>query len=94
MIGEVHDNLLQFFRLHLSVTNGHPCVGDVLVYYLGYACKVFNTVVYEIHLTVAAHLEVYGIGNDVGTESVNLCLYRVAVGRRCLYYAQVACSYQ
>ena len=56
--------------------------------------QVGNTIVDKVHLTVAAHLEVYCLGNNLGRESVHLGLYGIAVGRRRLDYAQVARTHQ
>ena len=58
--------------------------------HLGNVLQVADAVVDEIDLPVARHLEVDGIGNDFGSEGVNLRLDGISVRRRRLYDAQVA----
>ena len=91
---EIEDNLLQFLRLHLSVAYGNTCVRHVLMYQLADALQVVDARIDEIHLTVARHLEVYGVCNNLSTKGMYLRLDGIAVGRRCLDDAQVAGSHQ
>ena len=90
VVGEVEDNLLEFLGLHLSVTDGDAAVGDVLMDHLGDMGEVADAVVDEIDLSVATHLEVDGIGDNLGREGMYLCLNRIAVGRGRLDDTQVA----
>ena len=85
-------DFLQFLRLHLPVADGDAHVRHILDYHVSNALKVAYSVVDEIDLSVSAHLEIYGIGNYLLSESVYLRLNRIAVGRRCLYHAHVPCS--
>ena len=82
--------MLEFFGLHLSVSDGDTGVWYVFQYGFLQSLQVTDSVVHDIHLSVAAHLEVYCINDDLRTESVNLCLNRMAVGWRRLYDTQVA----
>ena len=58
--------------------------------HLGDVCEIADAVVDEIDLSVARHLKVDGIGNDLRTESVDFRLDGIAVGRWCLDDAEVA----
>ena len=75
------------------MTDGNTHVGDVFLYSVLQALQVAYAIVDDIHLSVAAHLEVDSIYNYLRTERVNLCLYRIAVRWRCLYHTQVARTY-
>ena len=69
-------------------------IGHILLYNLGNMWQIGYAIVDEIHLTIATHLEVYGLGYNLGREGMYLGLYRIAVGRRCLDDAQIACTNQ
>ena len=92
VVGEVEHDLLQFLGLHLAVANSDATVGDILQYHLLQVGQVADAVVHEVDLSVAAHLEVDGVDDNLGREGVNLGLYGVAVGRRCLDDTHVAGS--
>ena len=94
IVHEVHYDLLEFLGLHLSVTDGHTRVGHILTYHGGKLRQVAYAVVNEIHLSVAAHLKVYCIGYHFLVKGVQLCAYRIAVGRRSLHYTHVARTHQ
>ena len=91
---EVKDDLLQLFRFHLSVAHSHTSVGHILLDDLLDALQVVDARIDKVHLSVARHLEVDGVGYDLGAEGVYLCLYRIAVGWRRLDDAQVAGTQQ
>ena len=60
------------------------------------ACELFHSryaVRYEEYLAVAAQLKTDGLLDDLGIKGVYLGVYRVAVGRRCLYHGEVACAH-
>ena len=86
--------MLEVFGFHLSVTYCYTSVGDVFLYGILQTLEVAYSVIHDIYLTVATHLEVHGIYDYLRTECVYLRLYWVAVGRRSLYYTQVARSHQ
>ena len=92
VVREVEDDLLEFLGFHLSMTNGHAGIGDMGMDHLGDMGEVADAIVHEIHLSVARHLEVDGIGDDLCPKGVDLCLDGVTVGRRCLDNAEVAGS--
>ena len=76
------------------MSDGDACVGDVFADEVCYLGESVDAVVDEEHLSVAAHLEVYGVDNHFFVEGVNLCLHWESVWRRCLYDAHVACSHE
>ena len=92
IIREVEHNLLQFFRLHLSMSDGDTGIGDILMDHLGNMRQVTNTVVHKIDLTITRHLEVDSIRYYLCPESMNLRLYRIAVWRRRLDDTEVTGS--
>ena len=94
VIHEVEDNLLQFGRLHLAVTDAHAAVGYVALDEGLQLGQVGDAVVHEEHLPVAAHLEVDGVDDDFLVEGMHLCLNRVAVGWRRLDDAEVTRTHQ
>ena len=94
VVDEVEDDVLQLFGFHLSVSHGDAGVRHILMDEFLDTCQVVDAGIDEVHLTVARHLEVDGVGNDVGSEGVYLRLYGVTVGRRCLDDAQVAGAHQ
>ena len=61
IVDESHDYLLKFLGLHLSVSYCDSRIWYLTAYYACYVGKVTDAVVYEEHLSVAAHLEIYGI---------------------------------
>ena len=90
VVREVKHHLLQFLRLHPSVTNGYAGIGYVLVNHLCQMRQVGDAIVHEVYLSVARHLEVDSLSNDIGREGVYLRLYGIAVGRRRLYHTEIA----
>ena len=94
VVREVEHYLLELLGLHLSVTNGDAAVGDVLMNHLGNLVQLVDAVIDEIDLSVAAHLEVDGIGDDLCREGMYLCLNGIAVGWRRLDDTQVAGAHQ
>ena len=93
VIGKVEDDVLEVFGLHLTMTDGNTRVGDVFLYSVLQTLQVAYAIIDDIHLSVAAHLEVDSIYDYLRTECVYLCLYRIAVGRWSLNHAQIARSY-
>ncbi len=76
------------------MTYANAAVGYVSLYQCLQLLQVGNAVVDEEHLSVAAHLEVHGIGNNLLIEDMQFGLYGIAVGWRRLYDGQVACSHE
>ena len=91
---EVEDDFLQLLRFHLSVTHCHAGVRDVLLDHLTDARQVVDAWVDEVDLSVARHLEIDGIGDNLRTQRVYLRLYGITVGRWRLDDAQVASPHQ
>ena len=94
VVGEVDDGLLEFFRLHAAVGDGHACVGDEAVYHCLKLCQALDAVVDEENLSVAAELEVDGLGDEFVREGRDLCDDGVAVCRRRGYRRQVAGAHE
>ena len=94
VIDEIKDYLLQFGRLHLSVSDTDTAVGNVPLYHGLQLKQIGNTVIHEEYLPVTAHLEIDGVGNDFLVEGVHFRLDGIAVRRRCLDDAQVARTHQ
>ena len=93
VVDEVKDNLLQFFRFHLSMTNGNTHVRNIFFYHLLQALQVVDARIDEIHLTITRHFEINGISYYLWSEGVNLSLDGIAVGRRCLDDTEVTGSH-
>ena len=87
---EVDDDLFQFLRFHLSVTNSDACIGNVFANQVLDGPQVIDARIDKIDLSVARHLEIDGVGNDLCTKGVYLGLNGIAIGGRCLDDAQVA----
>ena len=94
IILEVDDNLFQFLRFHLPVTHGDTGIRDIFADEFLDALQVVDARIDEIHLSVARHLEIDGVGNHLCTKGMYLGLNGIAVRGRCLYDAQVAGSHQ
>ena len=94
VVREVEHNLLQFLGFHLSMTNGHTGIGDMGMDHLGNMGEVADAIVHEIHLPIARHFEINGIGNDLCTKGMYLCLNGIAIGWGRLDDAQVACAHE
>ena len=90
VIGEVKHDLFQFLGLHLSMSDGDAGIGDILMNHLFDMRQVTDAVVNEVNLSVARHLEVDGIGDNLCTKGMYLCLNGITVGRWCLDDTQVA----
>ena len=56
--------------------------------------QVLNAVVHEKYLSVPAHLEVYRFRYYLFVKRMHLRLYRIAVGRWCLYNREVTSPHQ
>ena len=69
---------------------GDSGIRDVLMNHLSNMCQITDAVVDKINLTITRHLKVDGISNNLRTKSMNLCLNRIAIGRRCLDNTQVS----
>ena len=94
VVGEIEDDILEFAWLHLSMTNGHTGIGDVLMNEVGYLLQLTDTIIDEVDLTIARHLEIDGIGDDLCAKGMYLSLNGIAVGRRRLDDTEVASAYQ
>ena len=91
---EVKDNLFQFFGFHLSVSHSNTCIRHILLNHLFDTRQIADAGINEIHLSITRHLEIDGIGNNLRTKGMYLCLNRIAVGRRGLNDTQVTCPHQ
>ena len=89
VVGEVENDLFEFFWLHLSMSDGHTGIRDILMDHIGNLLQLTDAVVHEIDLPIARHLEVDGISDNLCTESMYLRLNGIAVGGRCLNDAEV-----
>ena len=90
VIGKVDDYLFQLIGLHLSVPYAYTAIGDITQNHRFQLRQILNPVVHEEHLSVTAHLEIDGIGDNLLIKSMHLGLYRIAVGRRSLNDRKVA----
>ena len=75
---EIKDYLLQFGRLHLSVSDTDTAVGNVPLYHGLQLKQIGNTVIHEEYLPVTAHLKIDGVGNDFLVEGVHFRLDGIA----------------
>ena len=94
IIHKADEDFLKLFRIHLTVTDGHSCVRDILMDERGYLGKVGYAVVHEVYLSVTRHLEVDGIGYYLVSVYAQFGLDGIAVWRRRAYDAHVSCSHQ
>ena len=94
VVDESHDDLFQFLGLHLSMSDGYAAIGHLLLYQHLQFGELGYPVAYEINLSVAAHLEVDGIGYGFRIEGDHLCMNRKAVWRRGAHDAHVAGAHQ
>ena len=92
IFGEAQHRLFHFLGLHLSVPDGDTAVGDIFLNHLSEMRQVADTVVDEVNLPIARHLEIDGFDDDLWREGVNLRLDRIAIGRRCLDDAEITGS--
>ena len=84
VVGEVEDDLLEFLRFHLSMSDSHTGIRDIFMDHLRDMGQVADAIVHEIDLSVARHLEVDGISDDLSPKGMNLRLDGIAVRGRCL----------
>ena len=89
VVRKVENNLFKIFRFHLSMTDGDAGVRDILMNHFCNMCQIADAVVHEIDLSIARHLEINGIGNNLRTEGMDLSLDGISVRRRCLNDAEV-----
>lgn len=94
IVDKIEDNLFQFLRLHLSVSDAHPAVRNIPLNHGLQFPQVLNPVVHKKDLSVTAHFKVDGLGNDFLIKGMHLCLNRIPVGRRSLDNRQVTGSHQ
>ena len=90
VIDKAHDDFFQLLGRHLPMTDGDAGIGHV---FLDQGRKVGqgrHTVGHDVHLAVAAHLEIHRLGNHLVAEGMYFGLDGAAVGRRCLDDAEVA----
>ena len=80
--------------MHLPVTYGHTGIGDILVHQFLQLRQTRDAVVHDEYLAIAAHFKADGLGNDLRREGVHFSLYGIAVGRWCLYDAQITGTHQ
>ena len=72
------------------MSDGDTGIRDVFMNHLGDMRQIADTVVDEIDLSVARHLEIDSICDDLRAEGMYFCLNRIAIGRWCLDDTQVA----
>ena len=94
IVDKAHDDTLQLFGRHLSVADTDTCIRDKTRDHRTQLFQVADAVVDKKDLTVAAHLEVDGLGDDFLVERVHFSLHRVTVGRRCLDDGHVTCPHK
>ena len=94
VVGKVEHHLLQGIARHSSVSHSHPCIGHAAVQHGLEVGQLADTRSDEEHLSAATHLEANGLGDGFRAEGTHLGLYWAAVGRRCLYDAQVPGTHQ
>ena len=94
VVREVEDDLLELLGFHLSMSDGDAGIRDILVDHLRDMRQVADAIVHKVDLSVARHLEVDGIGDDLNTKGMDLRLDGIAVGGRCLDDTEVAGSNQ
>ena len=94
VVDEAEDDALQFGGRHLAVARHDTGIGHVFVNQLLEAIDRGDAVGDDIHLAVAAHLEVDGVGNDLVAKRMYLRLDGAAVGRRCLDDGEIAGTHQ
>ena len=76
------------------MTNGNAGIRHILLNHFLDTRQVVDARIDEIHLSVARHLKIDGVSNNLCAEGVYLRLDGIAVGRRGLDDAQVAGSNQ
>ena len=94
VVGEIEDDLLEFLRFHLSMSDSHTGIRDIFMDHLRDVREIADTIIDKVNLPIARHLEVDGIGDDLGAEGVNLRLDGIAVRGRCLDDTEITGSNQ
>ena len=94
VVHEVHHNLLQLLRMHLSVSNCHSCIRHMFTNKFGKFWELTDAVVDEEDLPASAHLELDSFRNDFRIELTKLRLNWITVRRRRLDDTQIAGSHQ
>ena len=94
IVHKVENNLLKFFRLHLSMTDANTAVRDVSFNHCFQLHQVLYPIVYKKYLTVTTHLEVDSLSDNFFIECMHLGLDGVAIGGRSLYHRKVARTHQ
>ena len=94
IIHEIVNNLFQFFRFHLSMTDAYTTIRDISLNKRLQFQQVLYAVVHEEYLSVSAHLKVDSLGNDFFVERMYFCLNRITIGWRCLDDRQVSRSHK
>ena len=72
----------------------HSGIRHILLYHLLQTRQVVDTWIDEIDLSIARHLEINGISNNLCSKGMYLGLNGIAVRWWCLNDTQVACSHQ
>ena len=94
VVGEIEDDLLEFLRFHLSMSDSHTGIRDIFMDHLRDVREIADTIIDKVNLPIARHLEVDGIGDDLGAEGVNLRLDGIAVRGRCLAALPTSSTYR
>ena len=94
VVDEIHDDALQLLGFHLPMTNGHATIRHILHDESLDFLEVRDAVVDEEHLSVARHLVVDGIGDEVAAIGAELRVDGIAVGRWCADDAHIAGSHE
>ena len=76
------------------MSDAHPAIGNVAQNQGLQFLQVLDAVVHEEHLSVSAHLEIDGLGDDFLVERMYLRLDGITVGRWCLDNRQIPGSHQ
>ena len=94
VIDESHDDLLQFLRLHLSMTDGNAAVWHQFLDEQFQLSQFDDTVTDEEHLTITTHLKIDGISDHRLVEGDHLGLDRITVRRWRTHDTHIAGSHQ
>ena len=78
IIHKADEDFLKLFRIHLTVTDGHSCVRDILMDERGYLGKVGYAVVHEVDLSVTRHLALHQMRGRVGRSNRKAFCYLLA----------------
>ena len=90
VVYEIENDPFQLFGFHLSVSDSHTHAGYFAAYKRLDLINVLDAVIDDERLSVAAHLELDRLTDDVRMKTFDLRLNRVTVRRRRCDIAQIA----